>query len=122
MSADATTRPVTIITGASRGIGAEIARRLALVGHDLVLTYRDRLADAESVKADCEASGARVLLLQIDMADLAAAASVVPAAVAEFGTVSGLVNNAGITGRIGPFLDAPLEETELGFRVNVLAP
>ncbi|MGI9824571.1 SDR family NAD(P)-dependent oxidoreductase, partial [Agromyces sp. Marseille-Q5079] len=38
------------------------------------------------------------------------------------GTVSGLVNTAGITGRIGPFLDAPLEETELVFRVNVLAP
>ncbi|GAA1843593.1 SDR family NAD(P)-dependent oxidoreductase [Agromyces salentinus] len=122
MVTDATTRPVTIITGASRGIGAEIARRLARVGHDLVITYRDRVADAESVKAECEASGSRVLLIAVDMSDLDAAAAVVPAAIAEFGTVTGLVNNAGITGRIGPFLDAPLEETELVFRVNVLAP
>jgi NAD(P)-dependent dehydrogenase (short-subunit alcohol dehydrogenase family) len=122
MSPDATPRPVTVITGASRGIGAEIARRLAAAGHDLVLTYRDRRDDAARVKADCEASGARVLLLQVDMADLEAAARVVPQAIAEFGTITGLVNNAGITGRIGPFLDAPLEETELVFRVNVLAP
>ena len=122
MTTDATTRPVTIVTGGSRGIGAAIAIRLARAGHDLVLTYRDRVVDADAVKAECEASGARVLLLQVDMTDLDAAARVVPASIAEFGAVTGLVNNAGITGRIGPFLDAPLEETELVFRVNVLAP
>ncbi|MET4158162.1 NAD(P)-dependent dehydrogenase (short-subunit alcohol dehydrogenase family) [Agromyces sp. PvR057] len=115
-------RPVTIITGGSRGIGAAIAVRLAAEGHDLVLTYRDRIADAESVKAECEAAGAQVLLVQVDMDDLDAAAQVVPAAIERFGTVTGLVNNAGITARIGPFLDAPIEETERVFRINVLAP
>ncbi|GAA4375476.1 SDR family NAD(P)-dependent oxidoreductase [Agromyces bauzanensis] len=115
-------RPVTIITGASRGIGAAIAERLAADGHDLVLTYRDRATDAAAVVRACEASGARVLLLRADLADLEQAASVVPAAIAEFSTVTGLVNNAGITGRIGGFLDASIHEAELLFRVNVLAP
>ncbi|MBT2500059.1 SDR family oxidoreductase [Agromyces sp. ISL-38] len=122
MEADASSRPVTIITGASRGIGAAIAERLAADGHDLLLTFRDRVADAEAVARRCEASGARVLVLQVDLADLDAAATIVPTAIAEFGTVTGLVNNAGITGRIGGFLDASIEESELLFRVNVLAP
>ncbi len=119
---DVPTRPVTIITGASRGIGAAIAERLAADGHDLVLTYRDRAEDADAVARRCASSGARVLVLQVDLADLDAAATVVPAAIAKFGRVTGLVNNAGITGMIGGFLDAPLDESEELFRINVLAP
>lgn len=119
---DAPSRPVTIITGASRGIGSAIAERLAAGGHDLVLTYRDRRDDADAVARRCEASGSRVLVLQVDLADLEAAATVLPAAIAEFGTVTGLVNNAGITGRISGFLDGTIEESERLFRVNVLAP
>jgi len=115
-------RQVTIITGASRGIGAAIAERLAADGHDLVLTYRERRDEADAIARRCAASGARVLLLQVDLADLEATATVVPAAIAEFGRVTGLVNNAGITGRIGGFLDASLDESEVLFRVNVLAP
>jgi NAD(P)-dependent dehydrogenase (short-subunit alcohol dehydrogenase family) len=119
---DAAARPVTIVTGASRGIGAAIAERLARAGHDLVLTYRSREQDAVAVVRACEASGARVLLLRVDLGDLDQAATVVPDAIAEFGTVTGLVNNAGITGRIGSFLDGTIEESVLLFRVNVLAP
>lgn len=119
---DAAARPVTIITGASRGIGAAIAERLAADGHDLVLTYRSREQDAAEVVRVCEASGARVLLLRVDLGDLDQAASVVPDAITGFGAITGLVNNAGITGRIGGFLDSTIEESELLFRVNVLAP
>ena len=122
MRTDASSRPVTIVTGASRGIGAAIAERLAADGHDLVLTYRDRAADAAEVVRVCEASGARVLTLRVDLADLEQAASLMPAAIAEFGTITGLVNNAGITGRIGAFLDGSIKESELVFRINVLAP
>lgn len=117
-----TTRPVTIITGASRGIGAAIAERLAADGHDLVLTFRERRDEADAIARRCAASGARVLLLQVDLADLETAATVVPSTIAEFGRVTGLVNNAGITGRIGGFLEAAIDESELLFRVNVLAP
>jgi len=115
-------RPVTIITGASRGIGAAIAERLAADGHDLVITYRDRADEADAIARRCTESGARVLVLQVDFADLAATATVVPAAIDAFGRVTGLVNNAGVTGRIGRFLDVPLEEAEALFRINVLAP
>lgn len=115
-------RPVTIITGGSRGLGAAIAERLATEGHDLLLTYRERRDDAEQVADGCRAAGARVELLQLDQADLDACAEVVPEAIRRFGRVTGLVNNAGITGRIGPFLDGSIEESELVFRVNVLAP
>ena len=121
MQADAANQPVTIVTGGSRGIGAAIAERLAADGHDLVLTYRARDSEASAVARACEASGSRVLLMRVDLADLDATATVVPSAIEHFGTVTGLVNNAGITGRIG-FLDASIEESELVFRVNVLAP
>ncbi|MFE5671075.1 SDR family NAD(P)-dependent oxidoreductase [Agromyces sp. NPDC056523] len=122
MTSHVDSRPVTIITGGGRGIGAAIAERLAADGHDLVLTYRERADEVEQVADGCRAAGARVEVLQVDLADLDAAADVVPEAVRRFGRVTGLVNNAGITGRIGPFLDASIEESDLVFRINVLAP
>ncbi|MFK4729330.1 SDR family oxidoreductase [Agromyces mediolanus] len=112
----------TIITGGTRGIGAAIAERLAGSGHSLLLTYRNRDDEAIALAERLRARGAHVELLRVDLAHLDAAAEVLPTAIAHFGTVTGLVNNAGITGRIGGFLDAPIEESELVFRVNVLAP
>lgn len=115
-------RPATLITGASRGIGAAIARRLAADGHDLALTYRERSASAEAVATRCRSHGAEVVLLQADLADLERAESIVADAVTGLGRLSGLVNNAGITGRIGPFLETTTAESEEVFRINVLAP
>jgi NAD(P)-dependent dehydrogenase (short-subunit alcohol dehydrogenase family) len=117
-----TERPATLITGGSRGIGAAIARRLARDGHDLALTYRERRDEAEAVAAECRGLGVRVVLLQADLADLDRAASIVGEAIAELGRLTGLVNNAGITGRIGQFLETSTAESELVFRINVLAP
>ncbi|GAA1060435.1 SDR family NAD(P)-dependent oxidoreductase [Agromyces bracchium] len=122
MTSHVDARPVTIITGGGRGIGRAIAERLAAEGHDLVLTYRERRDEAEAVADGCRAAGARVELMQLDLADLDRAAEIVPEAVGLFGRVTGLVNNAGITGLIGPFLDGSIEESELVFRINVLAP
>ncbi|MWB97801.1 SDR family NAD(P)-dependent oxidoreductase [Agromyces seonyuensis] len=115
-------RPVTIVTGGSRGIGAAIAERLASDGHDLVLTYRVAADEAAIVAESCRARGARVLLVRADLADADAARSVVPAALAEFGRITGLVNNAGVTMRIGGYLDLDLDEVERMLRINVLAP
>lgn len=115
-------RPTTLVTGGSRGIGAAICERLAADGHDLVLTYRDRRDEAEAVADECRALGARAELLRVDFADLDQAARLVPDAIGLLGGLTGLVNNAGITGRISGFLDASIEESELVFRVNVLAP
>lgn len=115
-------RPTTLITGGSRGIGAAIARRLARDGHDLALTYRERRSEAETVAEDCRARGARVLLLEADLGDLDRAGEIVGEAVDGLGRLTGLVNNAGITGRIGSFLETTTTEDELVFRINVLAP
>lgn len=117
-----TERPTTLITGGSRGIGAAIARRLAAAGHDLALTYRVRREEAEAVAAECTALGARVVLIQADLGDLERAEALVPEAIEALGGLTGLVNNAGISGRIGDFLDTTTEESELVFRVNVLSP
>ena len=47
-----TERPATLLTGGSRGIGAAIAHRLAVAGHDLALTFRERRQEAEAADAD----------------------------------------------------------------------
>ncbi len=122
MDNDQPARPATIITGGSRGIGAAIADRLARDGHDLFLTYRSRQDAADEVAQRARSHGARVELHRCDMAVRADVLSVVPAAVQAFGTVTGLVNNAGITGRNGPFLDLDVEEIERVLYVNTVAP
>ncbi|NYD66113.1 SDR family NAD(P)-dependent oxidoreductase [Agromyces atrinae] len=115
-------RPVTLVTGGSRGIGAAIVRRLARDGHDIAFTYRDRRDAAEEVARDAREHGAQVSIHRVDMADLADVLSLLPAVLAEFPAVTGLVNNAGITGRIGGFLDVDLAETRDVLEINVLAP
>ena len=88
---------VVIVTGASSGLGEATARECARLGANLVLTARraDRLATL------VDELGARALAVPTDVADPAQCQSLVDQAVAEFGAVHGLVNNAGI-GAAGP--------------------
>ncbi|MCX5662205.1 MAG: SDR family NAD(P)-dependent oxidoreductase, partial [Planctomycetota bacterium] len=88
-----TPRPVAIVTGASRGIGAEAAVEFARRGYDLALTARGADALAEVVKLVRDAGG-QALAIPGDLGDLAFAQSVVPQVVARFGRVDALVNNA----------------------------
>jgi len=60
-----------LVTGGSRGIGAAIARRLAKLGHPIVLNYRSNDDAAEAVKAEIEAGGGEVVLSRFDVADAA---------------------------------------------------
>jgi NAD(P)-dependent dehydrogenase (short-subunit alcohol dehydrogenase family) len=113
-------RPVLVVTGASRGIGAAIARLAAGRGHDLVLTWLNGAAEIEQVAAKCRAAGARVLAHRADLSDPAAAGPLFAAVDAEFGRLDGLVNNAGITGPAGRFLDSTDATWEAVFRANVL--
>jgi 3-oxoacyl-[acyl-carrier protein] reductase len=84
-----------VVTGGSRGIGRAIALGLAEAGADVVLTFREKRDEAETVARDIGKMGRRALVLQMDVADRA---SVEAAArdTRDFGAISILVNNAGI--------------------------
>ena len=94
-------RKVMMITGAGRGIGAATARMAAARGYDLCLTYQKDSASAEVVQRDCEAAGAKVLLLQGSVEDEAHAIGAFEAVIKHFGRIDVLVNNAGGTGPRG---------------------
>ncbi|MBZ9797627.1 SDR family oxidoreductase [Mesorhizobium sp. ES1-4] len=85
-----------IVTGASRGIGAAIARRLARDGVAVVVNYARGRADAEALVGAIEADGGKAIAVQADIADPAGIASLFDAGEKAFGGVDILVNNAGI--------------------------
>ncbi len=87
---------VAIITGGSAGIGLEVARQLAGQGALLVLAARDPSL-LESAAAECRALGARAIGVATDVADKSQCKLLVDAAIAEFGRIDMLVNNAGIS-------------------------
>lgn len=87
---------VVVITGASKGIGAELARQLAQQGAKLVLTARDAEA-LEAVAKECEALGAQTKVVTADVAKQAECGRIIDGALAAFGRVDTLVNNAGAT-------------------------
>ncbi|MDR3443888.1 MULTISPECIES: SDR family oxidoreductase [unclassified Dyella] len=95
MSAQAS-NPVAIVTGASRGIGAAIAERLARDGFTVVINYAGDAASAEALARQIENAGGRALTAQADVADPVAVRRLFDAAETAFGGVDVLVNNAGV--------------------------
>lgn len=87
---------VAIITGASRGIGAAIARRLAKDGHAVVVNYAGRAEEAAEVVQAIESAGGRAVAVQADVADPAAVRRLFDEAERAFGRVDVLINNAGV--------------------------
>jgi 3-oxoacyl-[acyl-carrier protein] reductase len=91
-----TQNKVAIVTGASRGIGAAIAQRLARDGFTVLINYAGGAAEAEALVAEIEKAGGRAITAQADVSDAGAVARMFDAAEAAFGGVDVLVNNAGI--------------------------
>lgn len=114
------TRRVAIVTGASRGLGAVIARVLAVRGHDLVIGGRDPHA-LEEAAASLRALGGRVATVAGDVADDGVRAWLVDEA-RLLGGLNVLVNNASDLGGMRPVADIDPRALERAFQVNVAAP
>lgn len=84
------------VTGGSRGIGRAIARGLARAGADVAFSYRERRDEAEKTLSEIESLGRRGLALPMDVANRASVEAAAKDAHAAFGSLSILVNNAGI--------------------------
>ncbi len=115
---------LALVTGASRGIGAAIAKRLAANGFHVLINFRSREDEAKRVQAEIEAGGGSAELLPFDVASPDHVRERLEPALAERGPLYALVNNAGITrdGLVPRMSDAAWQdvlETKLGgpFRI-----
>ncbi|CAL9611808.1 SDR family NAD(P)-dependent oxidoreductase [Streptomyces pilosus] len=99
-------RLVTVVTGGSRGIGAATCLRLAAEGHDVAVNYVRDADAAESVAEGVRAAGSRAVTVRADTAVEADAERLFEVAERELGPVTGLVNNAAVTGPLGRFTEA----------------
>ncbi len=112
---------VFLVTGATQGLGAAIARRLAIAGAaGLVIVGRDA-AKGKAVAAEIEALGCPVEALALDLGEVAGCRAAVAACEARFGRLHGLVNAAGLTDR-GGIDDTTPETWDRLFAVNARAP
>ncbi|NHC13063.1 SDR family oxidoreductase [Motilibacter deserti] len=114
-------RPVTVVTGASRGIGAAIALRLAAAGHDVAVNYRSDRDAAGDVVAAVTATGARAVAVRGDVTDEAAVEELFATAQDRLGPVTGLVNNAGATLHVGDLADTPASVVREVVELNLVA-
>jgi glucose 1-dehydrogenase len=111
---------VTVVTGGSRGIGAATCRLLAARGHALAVGYRSDAQAARRVVEDAETLGARAIPVQVDTVVRDQVTALFDRAEKELGPITGLVNNAGVGSRIGPFVELAEEDLRRVLDVNVV--
>jgi 3-oxoacyl-[acyl-carrier protein] reductase len=109
---------VAIVTGASRGIGAAISRRLGSDGFTVVVNYAGSAEAAESLVREIENAGGRSMAVQADVSDSVAVARLFDTAEKRFGGVDVLVNNAGVM-LLSPIADASDELIDRQIAVNL---
>lgn len=112
------TGKVALVTGGSRGIGAAIAKRLALDGAAVSITYVGAQQKADEVVAGIETEGGRAMAIRADSADAEAVKRAVAETVKTFGRLDILVNNAGL-GVVAPLDQFPLDDFDRMVAVNV---
>ncbi len=113
-----TTRPVTVVTGGSRGIGAAVVLALAARGHDLVVGYVGDAEAAARTAGQARNLGAAAIAVQADVTDPGDVVRLFEQATA-LGVVTGLVACAGLTAHIGDLADTPVETVRTVLDVNL---
>lgn len=111
---------VAIVTGASRGIGAATARALAGKGCDMIVHYQHDVAAAEATRTAIEAAGRRAVIAQGAIEAPETAQALVDAALAAFGRIDIVINNAGIVNDGRALHETDVAEVERQFRVHCL--
>jgi 3-oxoacyl-[acyl-carrier protein] reductase len=112
------TNKTALVTGGSRGIGAAIAKRLAVDGANVAITYIKGADAAAHVVKAIQAAGGKAIAIQADATDANAAGAAVEKTVKTFGGLDILVNNAG-TAIPKPFEETSLEEMDQMLNLNV---
>lgn len=111
---------VTVVTGGSRGIGAAVALRLAAAGHRVAIGYARAEDAAEDIARQVREAGVQCLVHQVDTSDEQQVDVLFDAVRDGLGQVTGLVNNAGITGPLGRFAETPVDVMRRVVDVNVM--
>jgi 3-oxoacyl-[acyl-carrier protein] reductase len=113
------TGKVAVVTGASKGIGAAIAKALAAEGAAVVVNYASSQAGADVVVAAITAAGGKAIAAHGDVSKAAEAQGLIDAAIAAFGRLDILVNNSGVY-EFAPLADITEDQFHRIFNVNVL--
>ena len=111
---------VVLVTGSSRGIGAEVATKAGAEGARVAVHYHQSAEGAQATLARVRAAGAEAEAFAADLGDGRQARELVERVIARFGRVDGLVNNAGRT-LVGPFLETGPDEWDEVIRTDLTA-
>lgn len=110
---------ILVVTGGSRGIGRAICRMAAEQGFRLVFTYRSDTPAAERLVAEIEQAGGSALAVRSDVSNPEDVTQLFETVDAQPGRLAALVNNAGITGQRGQFMETSMDNVRQVFDVNV---
>ena len=113
---------VLVVTGSSRGIGAEICRLGAQRGWVVCVNYANSADEAQGVVDEIEGAGGQAIAVRADVSVPQDVETMFERVDVELGPVTGLVNNAGVMGSGGPVDDLDVERTRRMFEVNALGP